>query len=55
MLKIFTRFLSLVMCSMAAASIAGAAQDLPKTNFKIVGHNSPQLASKDEMAFWKET
>src|SRR3989442_13880768 len=38
------------------ASIAVYAQDLPKTQFKVIGLNSPTVASiVDEVPFWRET
>ncbi len=37
-------------------SLAAAAQDLPKTQFKVVGLNGPTVASiVDEVPFWRET
>ncbi|MET0918208.1 MAG: TRAP transporter substrate-binding protein DctP, partial [Burkholderiales bacterium] len=43
---------------MLAASVAfgAAAQDLPKSQFKVIGLNSPTVASiVDEVPFWRET
>jgi TRAP-type C4-dicarboxylate transport system substrate-binding protein len=37
-------------------ALSAAAQDLPKTQFKVVGLNSPTVASMiDEMPFWRDT
>lgn len=37
-------------------SIGVAAQDLPRTQFKVIGLNSPTVASSvDEVPFWRET
>ncbi|TAN25126.1 MAG: hypothetical protein EPN31_16015 [Castellaniella sp.] len=41
-----------IIC-LGSAPAVGA--DLPKTHLKIIGHNSPQLASKDELKFWNTT
>ena len=43
--------------ALAAGMIAGAAaQDLPKTQFKVVGLNSPTPVSiYDELPFWRKT
>ena len=39
-----------------AFSFAVCAQDLPKTQFKVIGLNSPTVASiVDEVPFWRET
>ena len=43
---------------MLAVSVAfgAAAQDLPKSQFKVIGLNSPTVASiVDEVPFWRET
>jgi len=35
---------------------SGYAQDLPKTQFKVIGLNGPTVASiVDEVPFWRET
>jgi len=40
----------------AALSAAAAAQDLPKTNVKAIGLNSPTPVSiYDEVPFWRKT
>ena len=40
----------------SAVSIGAMAQDLPKTQFKVIGLNSPTVASSvDEVPFWRET
>src|SRR5512138_384139 len=39
-----------------AVSFGAAAQDLPRTQFKVIGLNSPTVASTvDEVPFWRET
>jgi TRAP-type transport system periplasmic protein len=39
-----------------AVSLAVNAQDLPKTQFKVIGLNSPTVASMlDEVPFWRQT
>jgi TRAP-type transport system periplasmic protein len=47
------------ICAIAAAALAAlsaAAQDLPRTQFKVIGLNSPTVASTvDEVPFWRET
>ncbi len=46
-------------CAFAAGAllaVAAAAQDLPRTQFKVIGLNSPTVASSvDEVPFWRET
>jgi TRAP-type C4-dicarboxylate transport system substrate-binding protein len=40
----------------AAVAAGGLAQDLPKSQFKVIGLNSPTVASSvDELPFWRET
>ena len=40
----------------SAVAIGAIAQDLPKTQFKVIGLNSPTVASSvDEVPFWRET
>ena len=48
---------SLMGVALAAAVAFGAsAQDLPKTQFKVVGLNSPTPVSiYDELPFWRKT
>ena len=37
-------------------SFSASAQDLPKTQFKVIGLNSPTVASTvDEVPFWRQT
>src|ERR1700752_4102052 len=39
-----------------AVSLGALAQDLPKSQFKVIGLNSPTVASSvDELPFWRET
>jgi len=50
----YRAFLSL--CFGAALTTAAAAQDLPKTQFKVIGLNSPTPVSiYDEVPFWRKT
>jgi TRAP-type C4-dicarboxylate transport system substrate-binding protein len=50
------RKLTLGLALGAAISFGASAQDLPKTQFKVVGLNSPTVASSvDELPFWRET
>ena len=46
-------------CAFAAGALlafAATAQDLPRTQFKVIGLNSPTVASSvDEVPFWRET
>lgn len=48
-----------VMSGIALATVlagGASAQDLPKTQFKVIGLNSPTVASTvDEVPFWRET
>jgi TRAP-type C4-dicarboxylate transport system substrate-binding protein len=47
---------ALNLCLSAALSTAVAAQDLPKTNVKVIGLNSPTPVSiYDELPFWRKT
>ena len=47
---------ALSLCLSAALSTAAAAQDLPKTNVKVIGLNSPTPVSiYDEVPFWRKT
>ena len=47
---------ALSLCLGAALSTAVAAQDLPKTNVKVIGLNSPTPVSiYDELPFWRKT
>src|SRR5215467_8769069 len=47
---------ALSFCLGAALSTAAAAQDLPKTNVKVIGLNSPTPVSiYDEVPFWRKT
>ena len=47
---------ALSLCLVAALSTAVAAQDLPKTNVKVIGLNSPTPVSiYDELPFWRKT
>jgi TRAP-type C4-dicarboxylate transport system substrate-binding protein len=47
---------ALSLCLSAALSTAVAAQDLPKTNVKVIGLNSPTPVSiYDELPFWRKT
>ena len=44
------------MVASAAVSFGAVAQDLPKSQFKVIGLNSPTVASMvDEVPFWRET
>ena len=48
--------LVLSLCLSAALSTAVAGQDLPKTNVKVIGLNSPTPVSiYDEVPFWRKT
>jgi TRAP-type transport system periplasmic protein len=48
--------LMLSLCLSALLSTATAAQDLPKTNVKVIGLNSPTPVSiYDEVPFWRKT
>ena len=48
--------LALSFCLGAALSTAAVAQDLPKTNVKVIGLNSPTPVSiYDEVPFWRKT
>src|SRR2546421_9945826 len=48
--------LALSVCLSAALATAAAAQDLPKTNVKVIGLNSPTPVSiYDEVPFWRKT
>src|SRR4249919_1309845 len=48
--------LMLSLCLSAALATAAAAQDLPKTNVKVIGLNSPTPVSiYDELPFWRKT
>jgi TRAP-type transport system periplasmic protein len=48
--------LILSLCVAAAFSTAAAAQELPKTNVKVIGLNSPTPVSiHDEVPFWRKT
>src|SRR6201988_1299890 len=39
-----------------AVSLGALAQDLPKSQFKVIGLNSPTVASSvDELPFWRDT
>lgn len=50
-----SRLLTLLFASILLSGIANA-QDLPKTHFKIIGSNSPTVASTvDEIPFWTKT
>jgi len=41
---------------LAAMTAGAAAQDLPKSNFKVIGLNSPTPVSiHDEVPFWRKT
>ena len=47
---------ALSLCLSAALATATAAQDLPKTNVKVIGLNSPTPVSiYDELPFWRKT
>ena len=47
---------ALSLCLSAALSTAAAAQDLPKTQVKVIGLNSPTPVSiYDEVPFWRTT
>ena len=47
---------ALSLCLSAALSTAAAAQDLPRTNVKVIGLNSPTPVSiYDELPFWRKT
>ena len=47
---------ALSLCLSAALATAAAAQDLPKTNVKVIGLNSPTPVSiYDEVPFWRKT
>ncbi len=47
---------ALSLCLSAALATAAAAQDLPKTNVKVIGLNSPTPVSiYDELPFWRKT
>lgn len=49
---------SMIVAAAAALAFAGiaTAQDLPKTQFKVIGLNGPTVASMvDEVPFWRET
>ena len=47
---------ALSLCLSAALSTAVAAQDLPRTNVKVIGLNSPTPVSiYDELPFWRKT
>jgi len=49
------RLLSLIAAG-SLVSFGVAAQDLPKTQFKVIGLNSPTVASTvDEVPFWRQT
>ena len=49
------RLLSLIAAS-SLVSLQAAAQDLPKTHLKVIGLNSPTVASTvDEVPFWRKT
>jgi len=52
-----TRPFAAAFAAMAIAfSFSAAAQDLPRTQFKVIGLNSPTVASSvDEVPFWRET
>ena len=46
----------LSVCVSAVVSTAATAQDLPKTQFKVIGLNSPTPVSiQDEVPFWRKT
>src|SRR5262249_30077751 len=46
----------LALGSTLAFSLPGLAQDLPKVRFKVIGLNSPTVASiVDEVPFWRDT
>jgi TRAP-type C4-dicarboxylate transport system substrate-binding protein len=48
--------IALSLCLSAALSTAAAAQDLPKTQVKVIGLNSPTPVSiYDEVPFWRKT
>ena len=48
--------LVLSLCLSTALSTAVAGQDLPKTNVKVIGLNSPTPVSiYDEVPFWRKT
>src|SRR5215813_6769576 len=48
--------LALSFCLGAALSTAAVAQDLPKSQFKVIGLNSPTPVSiYDEVPFWRKT
>jgi TRAP-type C4-dicarboxylate transport system substrate-binding protein len=48
--------LALSLCLSAALCTAAAAQDLPKTQVKVIGFNSPTPVSiYDELPFWRKT
>ena len=45
-----------VAAALAMPAMAAQAQDLPKTQLKVIGLNSPTVASiVDEVPFWRET
>jgi TRAP-type transport system periplasmic protein len=47
---------ALSLCLSAALSTAVGAQDLPKTQVKVIGLNSPTPVSiYDEVPFWRKT
>ena len=52
-----TRPFAAAFAAMAIAfSFSAVAQDLPRTQFKVIGLNSPTVASSvDEVPFWRET
>ena len=40
----------------SAVAFGAIAQDLPKSHFKVIGLNSPTVASSvDEVPFWRDT
>src|SRR5205809_4809566 len=56
-MPMLTRPFAAAFAAMAIAfSFSAVAQDLPKTQFKVIGLNSPTVASMvDEVPFWRET
>src|SRR5438477_11180047 len=56
-MPMLTRPFAAAFAAMAIAfSFSAAAQDLPRTQFKVIGLNSPTVASSvDEVPFWRET
>ena len=49
------RWLAAILLT-STVSLAAAAEDLPKAKFKVIGLNSPTVASSvDELPFWRET